>query len=107
MEQKQGCPHRARIVDQCRQHGLPDGMTDSTLAAIEMAGYELRPKAGGNAAKVTDALRSVKYSVDGMPGVFVVQLLRGEEPVMEWREMNVDGRVERSEPISIAGRRQP
>lgn len=54
--------------------GLPTSIAPAVLQAVDAAGYNLTPQAGGSALAATTSLSATIEGVDGKPGWFIVTI---------------------------------
>lgn len=60
------------ITDELQTLGVPTALCATLLQAVDNAGYNVVPKAGGSAVAVGTSLAAATYSVEGLPGLKVV-----------------------------------
>ena len=53
---------------------MPTNLCATLLQAIDNAGYDVVPKAGGSAVAVGTSLAAETYAVDGLPGIKVIKV---------------------------------
>lgn len=84
----------AAISDELDGLGISTDLTDAVLQAVDNAGYDLTPKAGGSPVEALASLTAVRSKLAGVPGRYIVETTLSDGTTkVAWLEMEIDGKV--------------